>query len=43
MISVWVTFEYFLSRELFGIQERYLDIRKTTKDLLGGIEVSYTR
>ena len=34
--------EYFLSCELFGIQERFSVSNKTTSGLLGGIEVSYT-
>ena len=39
---VWVTFVYFLSHELFGIQEHFSGDSKATSGLLGGIEASYT-
>ena len=42
MIRVWTTFESFLSHELSGIQDCFSDTRKTIKDLLRGIDVSYT-
>ena len=42
IIHLWNTFVCFLSRELFGIQERFSVSNKATSGLLGGKEVSYT-
>ena len=42
IIHLWNTFVCFLSRELFGIQERFSVSNKATSGLLGGIEASYT-
>ena len=42
IIHLWKAFVCFLSRELFGIQERFSVSNKATSGLLGGIEISYT-